>query len=258
MAMPSFLAKDENGSVVLKGKDKELLAYVPEKYFERNVAEQVGEYINLIGVFDYTIQDTKTGKNNGLHPFRLPTLFATRPYTVEKVKQIRLISQSEEQDYRVLKYKEGDQLIVSTQLVQFIGNVEKFNNLFFILGCIINTIPYDQIYNYIIDAMELNGYSYGLNAQVFGFVISELCRDKDDPNIPWRLSGSKDLHSYKSVSVKAVSKLISPYTALLSEDFDESIVYAMMNQNPQETSLEKVLVGPKPQDDTNENDGPLY
>ena len=45
------------------------------------------------------------------------------------------------------------------------------------------------------------------------------------------------------MSVKGVSKLISPYTALLSEDFDESILYAMMNDQPKETSLEKVLVG---------------
>ena len=45
------------------------------------------------------------------------------------------------------------------------------------------------------------------------------------------------------MSLKNISKLISPYTALLSEDFDESILYAMMNENPKESSLEKVLVG---------------
>ena len=141
--------------------------------------------------------------------------------------------------------REGDIIMVSTNLVQFIGNVEKFNNLFFILGYIINTIPYDKIYEYIMDAMSLNGYSYGLNSQVFGFIISELCRYKDNPNIPWRLSGSTDPHAYQSMSVKGISKLISPYTAILSEDFDESIMYAMMNDDPQDSSLERVLVGGK-------------
>ena len=243
--MPPFIEKNKEGSLLFKGKDKEFVAYVPEKYFERSVAEQSGEYINLLGVFDYTIQDINTGKNNGLKPFRLPTLFSTRPGSVEKAKQIKLIKQSDPTDYRILRYREGDIIMVSTNLVQFIGNVEKFNNLFFILGYIINTIPYDKIYEYIMDAMSLNGYSYGLNSQVFGFIISELCRYKDNPNIPWRLSGSTDPHAYQSMSVKGISKLISPYTAILSEDFDESIMYAMMNDDPQDSSLERVLVGGK-------------
>ena len=144
--MPSFIYKDKDDSIIFKPKDKELVAYVPEKYFERNIAEQSGEFINLIGVFDYTIQDLKTGKNDGLRQFKLPTLFSTRPGTVEKVKQIRLTKDSSPTDYRVFRYREGDTIIVSTKLIQFIGNVEKFNNLFFILGFIINTIPYDQIY----------------------------------------------------------------------------------------------------------------
>lgn len=245
MAMPSFIKKTKEGSILFSGKDKEFLAYVPEKYFERNIAEQAGEYINLLGVFDYTIQDLKTGKNNGLKPFRLPTLFSTRPYMTEKVKQIQLTKNSDPTDYRVLRYKEDDVLIVSTKVVQFIGNVEKFNNLFFILGYIINTIPYDKLYEYVMDAAELNGFSYGLNAQVFGVVLSEICRAKDDPNLPWRLSGSKDVNAYQSMSVKGVSKLISPYTALLSEDFDESVMYAMMNDDPKDSSLERVLVGGK-------------
>ena len=243
MAMPSFLEKTQESSLIFKGKDKEFVAYVPEKYFERNVAEQVGEYINLLGIFDYTIQDINTGKNNGLKPFRLPTLFSTKPYVVEKAKQIKLIKQSDPTDYRILRYREGDVIIVSTKLVQSILNVEKFNNLFFILGYIPNTIPYESLYEYVMEAMSLNGNSYDLNAQVFGFVLSEICRSKDDPSIPWRLAGTSDSHAYKSMSVKNVSKLISPYTALLSEDFDESIMYAMMNDNPKEASLEKVLMG---------------
>ena len=243
LSIPSFLGKNDEGSVIFKDKDKELQFFVPEKYFERNIAEVEGDIISLFGVFDYTILDLKTNKNNGLKPFRLPTLFSTRPSSTEKRPQIRLIKQQDPTDYRVLKYHEGDTVMISTKLVRHIGNVEKMNNLFFMLGYIVNTIPYDQVHNYILDAISLNGYSYGINNQVIGFVVSELCRAKDNPNIPYRLSGSTDLHAYKSMSVKNISKLISPYTAILSEDFDESVMYAMMNDNPQDTSLERVLVG---------------
>ena len=245
MAVPSYLKISEEGSILFNDPKREFVAYVPEKYFERGIAEQQGEYINLLGVFDYTIQDIETGKNNGLKAFRLPTIFSTHPYITEKQKQLQLLKQTEPTDYRVFRYRVGDEIIVSTNVVQFIGNVEKFNNLFFILGYIPNTIPYDKIHEYIIDAMSLNGDSYGLNMQVFGFVISELCRSKNDPAIPFRLSGSNDMHAYQSMSVKGISKLVSPYTALLSEDFDESIMYAMMNDDPKDTSLEKVLMGGK-------------
>ena len=51
------------------------------------------------------------------------------------------------------------------------------------------------------------------------------------------------MHAYKSMSLKNVSKIISPYTALISENFDESILHAMMNDNPKDTPLEQILVG---------------
>ena len=56
--------------------------------------------------------------------------------------------------------------------------------------------------------MALNGNSYGLNAQMFGFTISELCRSTKDSNIPFRLSGTDNMHDYKSMSVKDISKLV--------------------------------------------------
>ena len=116
-------------------------------------------------------------------------------------------------------------------------------NLFFVLGFIINTIPYDKIQNYIIDNGDLNGFSYGVNIQMFGFIISEVCRSMKDQNIPYRLSGEKDLHAYSTMSVKTISKLTSPYTAIISDEFDDSILHAMLNETPKDTPLEKVLVG---------------
>lgn len=241
--LPSFIKEDKDKLIFKGGKNKELLAYVPEKYFDRKIAEVIGEYIEILGIFDYTVQDSETGKNIGIYPFRFPTVFTTKPYRVDKVKDFSFADYMEPADYRILRYKDGDQVAVSTTVVQYIGNAEKFMNLWFILGYIINSIPYDKLYEYMVDNLALNGSSYGLNAQMFGVPFSELCRSKKDPNIPFRLSKSKDMHDYKSVSVKQVSKLISPYTALISEDFDESVLYAMLNDTPKDTPLEKILVG---------------
>lgn len=241
--LPYFIKKDGD-SLLFDCPGKEMVAYIPEKYFERNIAEQVGDSINLVGVFDYTVQDIETGKNDGLRRFKFPTIFSTRPGSTEKVKQIKLIKESKPLDYRILRYRQDDTIVMSTKITQFIGNVEKVNNLFLILGFINNTIPYDKIHDYLLDAAQLNGFGYGLNNQMFGFVISELCRSNKDIKVPFRLSGSNDMHDYQSCSVRNVSKFTSPYTALISEDFDESILYAMLNETPKDTPLEKVLVGP--------------
>lgn len=240
--LPSFL-KEEKDQLIFCDKTKELVAYIPEKFFDRGIATVIGEYIELLGVFSYTVQDIKTGKNIGLKSFRFPTMFTTRPSETEKVKEIRLIKESEPEDYRILRYRDGDEFAVSIDVVQMIDNVEKFMNLFYVLGYIPNTIPYDKIHEYIMDNMALNGNSYGLTAQMFGFNIGELCRSSKDPSIPFRLSGSTNMHDYKSMSVKNISKMTSPYTALVSEDFDESLLYGMLNNHPKETPLEKVLVG---------------
>ena len=240
--LPSFIKEDKQ-KLIFNDPNKEFLAYIPEKYFDRRIAEVVGEFIDILGIFDFTVQDIKTGKNIGLHPFRFPTVFTTHPSQVDKVKAVKLTKDSEFMDYRILRYREGDELVVSTDVVQFIGNVEKLVNLWYILGSINNTIPYDKLHEYIIENMALNGNSYGLNAQMFGFTISELCRSTKDSNIPFRLSGTDNMHDYKSMSVKDISKLVSPYTAIISEDFDTSLVYAMMNETPKDTPLEKILVG---------------
>lgn len=240
--LPSFLKEDKQ-KLIFSAKDKEFVAYIPEKYFERGIAEVLGEYIDILGVFDYTIQDLNTGKNIGLKRFRFPTMFTTKPSVVEKVKDIKLIKESEPSNYRVFRYREGDELVVSTEVVQSIANVEKFINLFYVLGCIPNTIPYNELHEYIIDNMYLNGNSYGVNAQIIGLTISEVCRSSKNSKIPFRLSGSNNMHEYKSMSFKNISKLISPYTALISEDFDESLAYAILNEDPKETPLEKILVG---------------
>ena len=242
--MPSFV-KVENDKVIFNGgPNKEMVAYIPEKYFSSgNIAEIDGKYTNIIGIFNYTVQDINTGKNIGLRTFKLPTLMSTKPGEVEKVKNIKLISDSKPMDYRIYRYRDGDIIINETKVVQFIGNCEKFLNLFFVLGFIINTIPYDKIQNYIIDNGDLNGFSYGVNIQMFGFIISEVCRSMKDQNIPYRLSGEKDLHAYSTMSVKNISKLTSPYTAIISDEFDNSILHAMLNETPKDTPLEKVLVG---------------
>lgn len=240
--LPSFI-RQEKEALIFNGKDQEMLAYIPEKFFDRNIAEIEGNVVNLLGIFPYTVQDKKTGKNIGLKNFRYPTPIYTEPYRIDKVKQISLTKNSMPEDYRIFRYQDGDAVVSNVQTVQFVGNVEKVINMFYILGYIPNTIKYTDLVDYIFETMHINGNDCELNAQIVGITISEVCRGINDISKPYRLTKTSDENAYRSISIKEVSKFTSAYTALISEDFDESLMYALMNNDPKETPLERVLVG---------------
>ena len=92
--------------------------------------------------------------------------------------------------------------------------------------------------------MDINGDKYNMPLQIFGLLFSEQCRSDKDIDVPFRLSGSTNMNAYQSIGVKEVSKKISPYSALTSENFDDSIVHSVMNKDKKVYSpLEKVLMG---------------
>lgn len=237
MKIPSFLKID--GLSVLYNDTGTFNFYVPEKQFETSMAKFAGDYISLIGINNYAIE--KNGKLGKLHKFYLPTRFECKPSEIEKLKGIKLTKDSIQQDYRVLKFTKGDPIIVSTKVAQEIENVESLINQFIITGNIPNTIPYDELQYYFIDNMEMNGNSYNLNLQMWGFIISEICRNPNDPTKSFRSMKSTNMNGYKSISVKDISRMDSPYSALSSENFDDSIVRATLSQNESDSPLEKIL-----------------
>lgn len=238
--IPPFLKRKD--LAILFNSDGELNIFVPEKFFDLRMAFSVGPYINLFGVANYCIID-KNGKKSDLKTLNIPTRFLTKPYQVDKLKSVKLISTSKPQDYRVFRYRKDDVVIVETKVPQEIENVEDFINLFVITGNIPTTIPYDKLQSYFVDNIAANGNSYGINLQIFGIVISELCRDPKDINKPFRLSGNKNMTDYNPISVKSVSKLINAYSALTSENFTDAAAHAMMNDKIVDSPLERVMVG---------------
>ena len=228
-----------------------------------------------MGICNYTIID-KNGKNNGLHPFTFPTIFLTEPYQIDKKKGLQLnkslredyteeeevISGDDEEapladkeadpdlvdtdedsaDYRLLRYKKGDKIVVSVHVPQNITNVETFFELFLLTAKIPTTIPYDKLQDYFIENGKLNNFGYGLNMQMFGILVSEIARCKNDISKPFRYSTTKDMHNYKPLSIKLTPKFISPFVSITSENFDQSLMGAITTENNKTTPLEKVLM----------------
>lgn len=237
--LPPFVKRD--GDAILFNQDGEFIFYVLDEFFQKEYAIVKGEYINLIGVLDYAIFDN-TGKNSGLKRFYFPSVFLTKPYKMDKMKNVKLTANQEPRDYRLLRYMKGDAIIVSTKVPQEVNNMEEFYKVF-LYGKLPTTIPYNKLHEYMDKNCKINGNSYGLNMQVFGMVISEFCRDPKDLSRPFRMTPMNDMTAYKAISVKDIPKYISPHQSISSENWDNAVVGAIMHPTDVESPLEKLVMG---------------
>lgn len=237
--VPNFLKRD--GDSLLFNGNGQFVFYVPEVYFDRGDALIKGEYVNLLGILDYTIMKPD-GSNIGLKRFYFPTVFLCKPSRIEKVKKVRLKKASDVQDYRLLIFEKDDAVVVSVKVPQNITNVEDFYRIF-LTGKLPSTIPYDKMQDYFPESIELNGSSYGMTLQMFGIIISEMCRKKDDPSVAFRHTKITDMMDYASISIKDLPKYISPNSSIGSENWDLGVIGAIMNPTEVSSPLEKLLLG---------------
>lgn len=236
--MPSYFY--EKDSKVIFNDTGELIYYIPEKYFSLNVASSIGEVIQSIGIFSYGLFD-KNGKKIKISRFKCPTMISCKPSSISKESSLHLIGTKEPEAYRLLHFHKGDELLCSTELPKSIENVEKFLNLL-VRGNLPQTIPYDELYSYIIENAELNGFNYKVSGNIIGILISELYRDSNDLTKEFRLSDMKNMNDYTAIAITKIPKYTSPYAAITSENADEAIVAAMVNKGVSETPLEKVVM----------------
>lgn len=248
MALPSYIkVKDE---AVYFNSDGEFIFFVPDSYYEKKIAVANGEYVEVFGILSYAlytkIQDDEITKPKAIKQFYFPSKFITKPGKITKIKNFKLTDNYTD-DFTLLHYTNNniDQIITSVKVAQNIANVEDFFRVWVKAGSIPTTLKYHDLYKPFMDSIRISGNSYGLPACSFGVLISELCRDPNDINKPFRLGTALDNDpcSYKPISIKDVPKVVSPFVSLTSENFDKAIVGAIMNKNNEDSPLEKVLTG---------------
>lgn len=245
MNVPYFLKKEGN-SLVYNQDNSTFVFYVPANYFNNtskvNIAVISGEYVSFIGVCNWAIVDDK-GKRSEVRPFTFPTMFLCKPYEIEKVKNLKL-DNTEESDYVLLKFRKGDEVVTSTKVPQLIDNVEIFFKMAIITAKIPTSIPYDKLWELYFESAKLNGFSYNMNIQLFGILIASISRDKNDITRPFCATDMKNMNDYMPIDIKLVPKYISPYTAITSENWDESVRAAILMKDKEDaplSPLEKVV-----------------
>lgn len=225
--IPPFTRRDGN-ALLYNGKGS-LEYYIPEQYFERGSAVREGSYVRLIGSFLYRLV-SENGTEGKFKGFNWPTVFLCAPSDVTKVKDVKTNEFQDPTDYRVLTFEDGDQLVTDVFTPQNIDNTKEFLQLHIMTGKVPTTIPYQDLYKYLYESMELNGSSFDTHSQAMGLIYSKICRDPDDPHKPFRLSKAldKDPRSYKTMSIKDAARYISPFASIISENFDEGVMTSVL------------------------------
>ena len=239
MAIPSWLKRD--GESILYNGDGYFEFFIPERFFDgKNAAKAIinGEYVNLFGILDYQLFNASGNPNGPVRCFKFPTVFLTKPTSIEKARNLKITDWSSSQDYRVLKYEKGAQIVVSTKVPQDLQNVEHFYSLF-LGGNLPVTIPYEELYTYLTENIELAGESYGITNQLLGIVVSEMARDPNNLEKAFRNSNAKH---YTTINIRDIPKFISPYSAIVSENWDDAVVSAIENKNTKDIPMEKILM----------------
>lgn len=239
MAIPSFLRQD--GDSLIFNRDGYLIFFVPELFFSKQIAVISGADVSLLGMFSYAIYDNNDKCTSGLKQFDYLGLFLCSPSEIETKKDLKLTKESKIQDYRLLKFKKGDTVIVSTKVPKSIQTVEDLFSVG-LYGNIPNTIPYDQLHEIYPKSMKISGNSFGVNMQMFGLYVAGSCRSKKDKNIPFRLSGETNMKDYYMAGIREVPNYINAFTCMVSENWNEGIIYGSMNNNKKDVPLEKIMM----------------
>lgn len=239
MNTPNFIKVKDNS--YLFANDGTLKFYIPEKYFSNKLAEFIGEYISLFGMFSYAIFDKNDKPIGKLRTFKFPAMFLTKPDEIEIAKGITLTNNNKPNDYRILKYHKDGIVVVNYNIAQDSENIQKWYSALD-TGALPNNLPYNELQNYFIKNIQLTGNKYGVSLQLIGVVIGELCRSKKDIDTPFRMSDSNDMTAYQWISIKDIPRGTSPFTALQSEEWDKSVISSIMIDDVKDSPLEKIMM----------------
>lgn len=225
----------------------ECIYYVPEKYFDLNMAKSNGNYIELMGICQYGLYD-RSGKQLELKMLHLCTKFTCKPYKIEK-KNLHLMNTSGPSDYRLLYFKDKDELVSNVNVPTNVDNVDAFMNLY-MRGNLPEGIPNNELQDYILANASRNNFKYKCSPQIIGILIGCLSRNPKNLEEPFRfIADNKNMKEYTTLSITKAPKYTSAYTAITSENADEAVAAAMTIKSNTESPLEKVMMETPTEDD---------
>ena len=242
--MLSNFLKDDGDNIIFTGHYMEI--YVPESYFATKLAEIEGSVINVFGVLECAVFDSKD-KKIIQETLNLPTTIVLHfnDMYISKLNLYPKLDNSEPMNYHVLKFYKNN-IVMSNVIQRDSTNVELFVNL--ICGGKIKGIPYDKILTVWQKNLELNNVNLGVPSSILEIIISEIYRNAKNPNEKFSKyiqKNPKDMYNYRASNIREICSRNSTFSALTFEDFDMMLTSSLnmtnYNKKQVDSPIEQVI-----------------
>lgn len=238
--------KVQNGMIHFTGDYMEF--YIPEYYFQRNLAEELGGRLKVFGLFNVQLFDNKGKPTGKIETFTVPSLIIIEMDEIE-TRRMKLLGLPDEEDelYHVVKYNSGDP-IMAVDFAQDSTNVELFLDLL-TGGKIPRTIKYSDILKIWQENLRLNSVHLNVASNVLEAIITQLYRNPNTPEETFAMVAGKTATpnelGYRPANIREVCARNSTFSALTFEDFDQMMT-ASLNRNrygkkEMSSPLEKII-----------------
>lgn len=234
--------KLDGDAIVFDGNYLE--CYIPDYYFQRSFAEQAGSTLKVFGVFSLRTFDGK-GKPDKLETLSLPLFISLFAVEVEE-RTIALLPNRDPEKYHVAKFYKGNK-IMSKYVIPDSTNVEIFLKMM-LQGKLPDTIPYDKIIDIWHSNLKLNNVSIGTTSCIPEIIISEIYRDRKNPDKKFATTVGKDpstsMYDYKTANIREICARQSTFTAITFEDMDSMITSSLNMDDSKEqveSPIEKII-----------------
>ena len=220
MAIVNFL-KPSNGTYVFTGELLKL--YIPEDFFEKRLASDVGSYVSVFGLLEAEM--FKGDKSLGVEILNMPSMIEIFPSSMEP-ETLTLTGKAEDKErYMVATFYNGD-TFTNVNVRQDSTNVELFFKMM-TGGKILKSIPYEKILGVWQKNLSLNGISLGVPSTVLEIIIREIYRDPTNPEYTfshlYNRNPKIDTRDYRSANIREVCARNSNFAAITFEDMDQMI-----------------------------------
>lgn len=216
-----FKAVDDN--ILFVGPYME--AYIPSFYFTGGKAQEVGDNIKTLGLFNIrTFEDAEGKKPNPLRLFNVPAQLMTYPTSYDAAN-LDLHNNGENEIYVVLKYYQND--IFCPRAIP--KSIHAFESFLAVLtaGKIPASVSYDDVFDIWMKNMDVADQSYDVSDTMYELVISEIYRSRQNPVDRFgSVLGKNPKHSpldYKTASPRDITKINSNFTGITFENVDEML-----------------------------------
>lgn len=238
MAITNVIDMNGAGEYIVKKEFLEVI--LPKKYFDRKISEFVTDKINTLGLFDMYAYDDPDGEGKyKKYVMRFPSMILLTP------SNIREETVDGEFIY-VLEFYKNSIFTESNLFTQSTDPVVKYVDMLF-NNYIPKQLSYTTIYTMLKLTATLNKVNYKVPSMILQMIVSEMCRNPNNPNEPFRLLLTKKPDTSESgrqlISLKELSKYATTFGAVssgyISFGLSRSVINAKTGANELDSTIEK-------------------